>query len=79
MKVYKEKAEERVREVDYFNFYLGKYINLAVNAPKKYPSKPFFDKGNQPKAMMTPEEMEKVARRNTIILGGQLQKDGNDS
>ncbi len=71
IKVFNEKEEARLREVDTFNYILGKYIAYAVNDPKHYPDKPFTDK-NTKLEPMTDEEMEKQARRNTIKMGGVI-------
>lgn len=72
VKVYGEMREERHKEWDMFNFYLGRYIGLAVNAPKKYPSQPILHKEEMKE--MTPEEMEEIAMRSTKILGGNIKK-----
>ena len=61
--------------MDELNFLLGKYIGFAVNDPKHYPSKPFTDTRNTELEPMTDEQMEKMARRNTIKMGGVI----NDS
>lgn len=72
VKVYKQKEELRLKEIDTFNYILGKYIAYAVNDPKHYPSKPFTDKSPQLQPM-SDEEMEKQARRNTIKMGGVIE------
>ena len=72
IKVFKEKEEMRFKEVDTFNYILGKYIAYAVNDPKHYPNKPFTEKNTELKPM-TDEEMEKQARRNTIKMGGVIK------
>lgn len=72
IKVFNEKETQRLKEVDTFNFILGKYIAFAVNDPKKYPSKPFTEKNTELEPM-TDEEMEKQARRNTIKMGGVIK------
>ena len=71
VKVFNEKEQERLKEKDLFNFMLGKYIAVAFNDPKKYPSKPFLENDTDLKPM-TDEEMEKQARRNTIKMGGVI-------
>ena len=73
VKVYIEKEENRAREMDMNNFNLGKYIAYAVNDPKKYPKKPFLAKEEANKVMSN-EEMDRVMRRNTIILGGKINE-----
>ena len=72
IKVFNEKEQARLKEVDTLNYILGKYIAYAVNDPKHYPSKPFSDKNTELKPM-TDEEMEKQARRNTIKMGGFIK------
>lgn len=74
VKVFNEKEKMRLKEVDMFNYVLGKYIAWAVNDPKHYPTKPYTDKDTDLKPM-TDEEMEKQGRRNTIKMGGVI----NDS
>lgn len=60
--------------MDELNFMLGKYISFAVNDPKHYPSKPFMDTAYTELEPMTDEQMEKMARRNTIKMGGVINK-----
>ena len=74
IKVYNQKEQERIREKDALNHLLGKYIGYAFNDPRHYPSEPYTQKSNQLEPM-TDEQMEKVARRNTIKMGGVI----NDS
>lgn len=71
VKVYNEKEQERLREIDTLNYILGKYVAYAVNDPKHYPKQPFTQKSTDLKPM-TDEEMEKQARRNTIKMGGVI-------
>lgn len=71
IEIFNKKEQARLREIDMFNFMLGKYIAYAFNDPKHYPSKPFTDK-NTDLEPMTDEEMEKQARRNTIKMGGVI-------
>lgn len=72
VKVFNEKEQQRLKEVDTLNYVLGKYIGIAVNDPKHYPSKPFSQKNTELKPM-SDEEMEKQARRNTIKMGGVIK------
>ena len=74
IKVFNEKEEKRFKEIDLFNYMLGKYVAYAFNDPKHYPSKPFTEKTTQLE-QMTDEEMERQARHNTIKMGGVI----NDS
>lgn len=69
--VYVKKEENRAREMDYNNFNLGKYIAYAVNDPKKYPREPFLTQREE--VEMTGEDMERMARRNTIKLNGIIK------
>ena len=74
VKAYKEKEEMRLKEIDTFNYILGKYIAYAVNDPKHYPKEPFTLKTTHLEPM-SDEDMERQARRNTIKMGGVI----NDS
>jgi len=70
--VYLEKEKMRAKEMDVNNYNLGKYIALAVNDPKKYPRKPFLAERERDfeKKPMTQQEIERVIKKNNIILGG---------
>lgn len=81
--VYIEKEKERLKEEDFISFNLGKYIAYGVNEPKKYPNKPFLEDKIKLKAeevnetkVMSIEEMKEVMRKNTLILGGTIKKNG---
>ena len=71
IKVFNEKEQARLQEIDTLNYILGKYVAYAVNDPKNYPKQPFTQK-NTNLEPMTDEEMEKQARRNTIKMGGVI-------
>lgn len=71
IEVFNKKETQRLKEKDQLNYLLGKYIAYAFNDPKKYPSKPFFEKDTDLKPM-TDEEMERQGRRNTIRMGGVI-------
>lgn len=66
-KLYKQKIENS----DYLNFLLGKYIAFAVNNPKQYPNTPFLHEPTN--TIMSDEDMERQARRNTIKMGGVIK------
>lgn len=78
---YRKKVEYERKEVDLRNYLLGKYVMFAFNSPKTYPDKPFLEgieeRAEQEKKIMTSEQMERTAMRNTKILGGKIN--GNDS
>lgn len=74
VKMFNKKENDRLKELDTFNYILGKYVAWAVNDPKHYPNQPFTNKNTSLKPM-TDEEMERQARRNTIRMGGVI----NDS
>lgn len=74
IKVFNEKEKEKIKEKDIFNHMLGQYIGWAVNDPKNYPKKPFMEKEEKVKHSSI-EEMEKMARINTLKMGGVI----NDS
>lgn len=76
--MHEQKQKEEVKIKDWLNFLLGQYIAFAINDPKKYPKKPFLAKEEKQKGVMTPEEMEKIAMRNTIILGGKINNGKRD-
>ena len=78
LEVYKQLEENRAREMDYNNFNLGKYVAYAVNDPKKYPKKPFLYEEPEEKKVMTNEEMDRIMKRNTIILGGTVNGKRNN-
>ena len=69
IKIFNEKENQRLKEIDTLNYLLGKYVAFGVNDPRHYPRKPFTEKNTELKPM-TDEEMEKQARRNTIKMGG---------
>jgi hypothetical protein len=70
IRVFNEKEEARVKEVDSLNFLLGKYIAFAINEPKKYPKEPFLSKKTG--RIMKAEEMEEMAKRITKKTGGEI-------
>ena len=55
---------------------MGRYAMYAYNDPKKYPKKPWLYEEPR-KEPMTPEEMERVIRRNNRKLN-KLHKLKND-
>ena len=73
IKAYSDKEKNRVVENDMLNHILGKYMAIAFNDPKHYPLKSFLSKTNE-LVEMTDEEMEKQAVRNTIRMGGVINK-----
>ncbi len=70
IKIYEKKEKNRIIEKDMFNHMLGKYISFAFNDPKHYPDKNFLS--IEEKIEMTDDEMEKMARKNTIAMGGAI-------
>lgn len=77
MESWKNKEERRLRIIDQLNYELGYYIMFAVNDPKKYPKKPF--RAKEQVRVMSGEEMERIARANTIKLGGNIINGSNNS
>ena len=69
LKAYAEKEKNRVIEIDMLNYLLGKYVAIAFNDPKNYPKKSFLNEENEI-SIMTDEEMEIRAKRNTLKMGG---------
>ncbi len=53
---------------------LGKYIAYAFNDPKKYPKIPFLEEQERKSISHTSEDLESIAMRNTILLGGVIKK-----
>ena len=76
-KAYLKKDEQNARLQDRLNYVLGKYIGFAVNNPKEYPQKPALDIVEEQKEQppQTADDMEKIARLNTLFMGGVI----NDS
>lgn len=75
IKVFNIKEKNRVKEMDTLNYILGKYIGFAINDPKHYPRKPFLDNERKELQPLSDNEMEKIALRNTQMMGGVV----NDS
>ena len=74
IEAYSKKEKNRVIEIDMLNHLLGKYIAIAFNDPKHYPKQSFLSTESTI-AEMTDDEMEKMARRNTIKMGGAINDD----
>ena len=68
---YNKRKEDDLKESDMLNYYLAQYITYGYHQPKKMPKKPFTHRPKMKK--MTCEEMERVARINTILLGGEVK------
>lgn len=76
IEVWEEKQKNKIKENDQLNWLLGKYICYAYNDPKHYPKEPFTNSSaTNTSTIMTDDDMEKIARHNTLKLGGKL----NDS
>lgn len=71
VEAYKRKKEMEAEEQDVANFNLGRYIMVAYHKPKAYPQKPFLQKVRL--TPMTSEEMSRVMKKNTLILGGEVK------
>jgi hypothetical protein len=67
---FKKKKKMQAEEQDVANFNLGRYIMIAYHKPKIYPKKPFLYKSTF--TPMTDEEMSVVMKKNTLILGGEI-------
>ena len=72
VRIYNQKEKERLKEQDYMNHLLGKYISFAVNEPSQYPNKPFLAE-EEKHTDMTVSEMERQAKINTVLLGGVIK------
>ena len=72
LEMFNENEKKRVTEIDMLNHLLGRYIAIAFNDPKSYPERSFLDTSNDVMQVMTDEEMELRARRNTLKMGGVI-------
>lgn len=72
IKAYYEKEKERVIEKDMLNHLLGKYVAIAFNDPKNYPKKSFLSDEIINNNTMTDNDMEKMAKYNTLRMGGVI-------
>ena len=74
IQAFNETESRRAKEIDQLNHILGKYISFAYHDPRKYPNTPFLSSQiEEPLRDMTTEEMEKMAKYNTIKKGGQIK------
>ena len=51
------------------NFLLAQYVTHGYHDPKNMPKEPFSKKNYEP---MGDKEMERMAIRNTILMGGEI-------
>lgn len=72
IKVFNQKEKNRLKEFDTLNYILGKYIAYGVNDPKHYPRKPFSENEQKQLNPLPADEMERVAKLNTQLLGGVI-------
>lgn len=72
LEMFNENEKKRVTEIDMLNHLLGKYISFAFHEPKNYPNKSFLDTSDEINNVMTDEEMELRAKRNTLKMGGVI-------
>jgi len=66
-----EKRKDDKKIIDSLNHSLGQYIMYAYNKPKEYPRRPFMSEPEQ-MPLSSPEEMERMAKRFTKRLGGEI-------
>jgi len=82
IKNYAKKERERHEEINISHHLLGGYMRMAFGS-EKYPDKPLeLKKVNEiKKESMRVSDMERMARLNTMALGGIISKGGkqNDS
>ncbi|CAM3608170.1 hypothetical protein ERUR111494_02580 [Erysipelothrix urinaevulpis] len=69
---YNSQVRERVEYDDFINHMLGRYVMIAVHDPENYPEEPFTSLKTKVEEKMTDERMEKIARRNTLLMGGEI-------
>ena len=79
--VYRQKQETDVLIKDRLNHILGQYIGIAINDGKNYPKKPLLDTTERTETtpQQTVDEMEKMARRNTLFMGGVIKDDNRST
>lgn len=73
LEAYIQKEKNRAKEIDLFNYYLGRYVMHAFHDPKKYPKKPFLQESELSKEMSS-SDMAARARMITRALGGTIIK-----
>lgn len=73
LEMFNENEKKHVTEIDMLNHLLGRYIAIAFNDPKSYPERSFLDTSNDVMQVMTDDEMEKIGKRNTILMGGVIK------
>lgn len=76
-KMYLKKEEQDVKIMDRLNHILGQYVGIAFHNGKQYPKKPFLDGTTEVKETkpQTVDDMERIARNNTLIMGGVINND----
>ena len=75
LKVYEQSQKNKIDEYDAIAHLLGNYLISAIHEPSKYPKYPYRSKNNEiVDEMMSDDDMEKIARRNTIRLGGEIKE-----
>lgn len=70
VEAFNKKQEGRAKDTDALNYLLGKYIGFAVNDPQNYPDSPYLTP--RERVIMSDDDMEAAAMRNTIRLGGNI-------
>ena len=61
-------------DMDALNYDLGIYIGLAVNNPKKYPTKPYSQTETQQlEKNMSDERMKEKGKQIAIMFGGEIK------
>jgi len=65
---YQKRVERQLQLIDNTNYLLGRYIAIAVNDPKKYPSEPVLYKKSRA-SMST--DIEAALRRVALGLGAK--------
>ncbi|QIK57766.1 hypothetical protein G7059_07900 [Erysipelothrix sp. HDW6A] len=70
--VFKEKEINKAKFADEIAHLMGLYVLQAFNDPKKYPKEPYHSQTKH--TTMSDDDMERIARRNTIMLGGEIDE-----
>ena len=77
IEVYNRRVDEDIKLQDRLNHVLGMYAMYAFNDPEQYPKEPFFNIDPVEKHEQTAEDMERMARLNTLMLGGTINGSNN--
>lgn len=69
---YNKRINDKSALYDEIAYSIGVYVTKGFHDPENYPTEPFSQKVETENEVMTDDDMEMIARRNTIMLGGQV-------